>query len=453
MFYLGLIILLLISPASGAAIMPGIDVLQEREFQGLLHRKVGLVTNPSAVSRSGKSTLEILFQEKRIHLDALFGPEHGVYGTVPAGKYIKRFRESNTGIWVHSLYGETRAPSPRMLKGLDVVVYDMQDIGCRSYTYISTLGLVMQEAAKQGIEVMVLDRPNPMGGNRIEGPRLTPAFKSFVGQYNIPYVYGLTVGELAQWINAKFLAKPCKLTVVPMKGWYREMVWEETGLKWVSSSPNIPNITSARGFLATSFLGVGGVSTGVGEKFPFQVAAHEGWNGPSLARKLNAKGISGIRAEPFQFRARKGRWAGVLYEGVALDIQPKAKGNLASYGFHILEVIREETPGWRGLARANRESREMFDKLNGSSIPRVMFLNGKSASSIEEMWGSGLVQWAEERRPYLIYKNQPEPAPAVMNAKSMTSTNRPTAQQKEESRDREPSVMTAPQERKITPSP
>ncbi|MES2310070.1 MAG: DUF1343 domain-containing protein [Verrucomicrobiota bacterium] len=430
-----------------AEVMPGIDVLKEKDFQGLLYKNVGLVTNPSAVTREGKSTLEVLFQEKRIHLNALFGPEHGVYGSVPAGKYIQSFRESNTGIWVHSLYGETRAPSPRMMKGLDVVVYDMQDIGCRSYTYISTLGLVMQEAANQGIEVMVLDRPNPMGGNRIEGPRLSPAYKSFVGQYDIPYVYGLTIGELAQWINVKFLTKPCKLTVVPMKGWYREMVWEETGLKWISSSPNIPTIKSARGYLATSILGDVGVDTGVGEKFPFQVAAHEGWNGASMARKLNAHKISGIQAGPFQFRSKKGRWAGVLYEGVAIDIDPKAKGSLASYGFHVLEVIREETPSWKGLARANKESREMFDKLNGSSSYRVMFLNGKSASEIQESWGPGLARWVEERKPYLLYKNlpAPPPEPAVMTSKPLTSTNNPTAKKKEspEGTNNIP-VMTAP---------
>lgn len=427
-------------------VLPGIDVLVDKEFPGLLHKKVGLVTNPSAVSRSGKSTLQILFQEKRIHLNALFGPEHGVYGTVPAGKYISSFRESNTGIWVHSLYGTTRAPTPSMMKDLDIIIYDMQDIGCRSYTYISTLGLVMQEAQKQGIEVMVLDRPNPMGGNRIEGPGLVLAYKSFVGQYQIPYVYGLTIGELAQWINARYLSKPCKLTVIPMKGWHREMVWEETGLKWVSSSPNIPDIKSARGYIATSILGDVGVDTGVGEKFPFQVAMHEGWSGENMAKRFNAKGIQGVHAEPFSYRAKKGRWAGTLYSGIALGIDPKAKGILASCGFHILEVIRKENPEWKGLARADRESREMFDKLNGSTVPRVQFLSGKSAAEIEQSWAAGLVRWSEERKPYLIYANDPQPEPTVIGAKSPQSRV-PTGTPKEGIKESEKgAVMKAPKQ-------
>ncbi len=442
-----LILLLLSLPCYAEEVTPGVDVLVEKEFPGLLYKKVGLVTNPSAVSRNGKSTLQILFQEKRIQLKALFGPEHGVYGTVPAGKYISSFRESNTGIWVHSLYGQTRAPTPSMMKGLEVIVYDLQDIGCRSYTYISTLGLVMQEAQKQGIEVMVLDRPNPMGGNRIEGPGLVPAFKSFIGQYEIPYVYGLTVGELAQWINARYLSKPCKLTVITMKGWDRGMVWEQTGLKWVSSSPNIPDIQSARGYIATSILGDVGVDTGVGQKFPFQVAMHEGWSGAAMAKRLNAKGIEGVRAEPFSYRAKKGRWAGTLYSGVKLQIDPQARGILASYGFHILEVIRKENPKWKGLARANSEKRGLFDKLNGSTVPRVMFLNGKSAQEIEQTWAAGLVRWSEERKPFLIYLNERVPIPSMKGELSTSSKNSNESQDRPQGMVKNPkntSVINAP---------
>lgn len=400
-----------------SGVLPGIDVLEQGRFKELLGKRVGLVTNPSATSQSGRTTLQILRSQKSFDLVALFGPEHGVYGTVPAGKYVPSFRDSKTGLWVHSLYGATRSPTPSMLKGIDVMIYDMQDIGCRSYTYISTLGLVMQEAQKRGIEVMVLDRPNPMGGNRIEGPRLDPKFRSFIGQYDIPYVYGLTVGELAKWINARFLKTPCKLTVIPMKGWYREMVWEETGLKWVSTSPNIPTIESARGYLATSILGDVGVHSGVGEKFAFLVAAREGIDGNSMARRLNRIGVEGVKAEPFQFRTRTKRWGSVLYEGVYLKIDPEATGSLTGYGFHLLDAVRAEQPKWRGVSQAPAENRQLFDKLNGSSLLRKQFLSGMKSAQIQEGWKEGLQKWKEERKPFLAYEAvMPIPTPVIQKS-------------------------------------
>lgn len=404
-------------------VLPGIDVLEQRKFQGLIGKKVGLVTNPSGVSRDGRSTIDILFKQKTFTLVSLFGPEHGVYGKVPAGKYVPSFRDSRTGLWVHSLYGETRAPTPKMLRGIDVIVYDMQDIGCRSYTYISTLGLVMQEAQKLNIEVMVLDRPNPMGGNRIEGPRLNPQFKSFIGQYDIPYVYGLTVGELAKWINDRFLKKPCRLTVIPMKNWYREMVWEETGLKWVSTSPNIPNIESARGYLATSILGDVGIHSGVGEKFPFLIAAREGIDGNSMARRLNRHGVEGVKAEPIRFRSSHKKWSHITYSGVYLRIQPEGKGSLTGYGFHLLDAIRAEASQWRGVSRAPAEKRQLFDKLNGSDIPRKLFLSGGNSSQIQSKWTVGLTQWKEERKPYLMYDSvMPSPELKIESIPSAESS-------------------------------
>ena len=230
-------------------VQPGVEVLEELDFKGLVGRRVGLVTNPSGVDRKLRSTVDILFNAPGVNLVALYGPEHGVRGDVYAGDKVADAVDEATGLPVYSLYGATRQPTAEMLKGVDVVVYDIQDVGARSYTFISTLGLVMRRCAELGIEVMVLDRPNPLGGNKIEGCYVEAPFNSFVSQYKIPYVYGLTVGELAMLINEEGLNRgqkgdqehiKCKLTVIPMKGWTRDMLFEDTSLPWVLPSPNIP---------------------------------------------------------------------------------------------------------------------------------------------------------------------------------------------------------------------
>ncbi len=230
-----------------AVVSLGIDELEKSNFALLQGKRVGLITNPSGADSKGRSAISVFYHGTGFKLVKLFGPEHGIDGKTEAGLHVDSSHDKLTGLPVCSLYGDTRRPTPQMLAGLDVLVYDVQDLGSRSYTFISTLGYVMEEASQYNLEVIVLDRPNPLGGIRIEGPRLDPTVKSFVGLYDIPYVYGLTPGELAQWINAKYLSKPCKLTVVAMTGWTRNMVWEDTGLHWIPTSPNIPTIGAARG--------------------------------------------------------------------------------------------------------------------------------------------------------------------------------------------------------------
>jgi uncharacterized protein YbbC (DUF1343 family) len=271
------IILLLLVTASAIAsaqVKPGIDVLREKGFEPLRGKRVGLITNPTGVDRQLRSTIDILHEAAGVELVALYGPEHGVRGEYPAGELIDNKLDPETGIPMFSLYGRTRKPTPEMLKGVDVLVYDIQDIGSRSYTYISTLGLAMEAAAENNIELVVLDRPNPLGGHKFEGPLVEPGFISFVSQFPIPYVHGFTVGELAHFLNEEGLLAngvKCKLTVIEMQGWNRQMLFEDTGLHWVPSSPHIPHTHSAYFYPVSGILGelyVVNIGVGLYPSFP-----------------------------------------------------------------------------------------------------------------------------------------------------------------------------------------
>ena len=262
-------------------VKPGIDVLRERGFDILQGKRVGLITNATGVTSDLQSTVDVLFNAPGIKLVALYSPEHGVRGDVDAGKEINGFNDPRTGLPVYSLYGKTRRPTKEMLQGIDVLVYDIQDIGVRSYTYISTMGLAMEAAAENGIKFVVLDRPNPLTGERVEGAMLEPKFKSFIGEYPIPYVYGMTTGELAQmingeqWLNDGILPPApsrCDLTVVTMKGWKRSMWWDETGLTWVPTSPHIPHSFTTIFAVLTGLLGeLGTANQGIGYTLPFEL--------------------------------------------------------------------------------------------------------------------------------------------------------------------------------------
>ena len=274
----------------------GIEVLRERQFDCLQGKRVGLCTNPTGVDRNLKSTIDILYEAPEVNLVALFGPEHGVRGNIHAGDVIQSEVDPKTGITMYSLFGKYRKPTREMLDSIDVMVYDIQDIGSRSFTYISTLGNLMEACAEYGKELVVLDRPNPLGGEKIEGCCVEEGYYSFVSQFHIPYIYGLTCGELALMLNGENMqtAEPraraeqgrgkCSLTVVPMEGWRRSMTWAETGLPWVISSPHIPEPVSACFYPVTGIFGeLGYFSIGVGYTLPFQLFAAEWINADSLA--------------------------------------------------------------------------------------------------------------------------------------------------------------------------
>ena len=280
------LLLLGVSALAAPRVKPGIEVLRDHGFAGLEGKRVGLVTNPSGVDSRLNSTIDILFEALNVKLVALYAPEHGVRGDVYAGGKVESGKDEHTGLPVHSLFGSTRQPTREMLQGVDIMVYDIQDVGSRSYTFISTLGLVMRTCAEMGIPVMVLDRPNPLGGNKVEGPLVRDGYHSFVSQYKIPYIYGLTVGELATLINEEGLncgqngkAAPlkCKLTVIPMEGWTRDMLFGDTGLPWILPSPNIPYAETAICYPSAGLCGemYNYLNIGIGYTLPFATFAEE----------------------------------------------------------------------------------------------------------------------------------------------------------------------------------
>ena len=409
--------------ARAATISLGIDELEKTNFAALNGKRVGLVTNPSGADSTGRSAIDVLYQGQNAgyHLVKLFGPEHGINGTVRAGHEFSNSHDPRTGLPVYALYntpqGEFRHPTHQMFSGLDAVVYDVQDLGNRSYTFISTLGYVMDECAKDNIEAIVLDRPNPLGGIRIEGPRLDPTVNSFVGLYDIPYVYGLTPGELALWINAKYLPQPCRLTVIAMKNWTRGMVWEDTGLKWIPTSPNVPTIGAARGYTATGILGEIGIESGIGGPKPFEAIAGRDWPDGILAKRFNALHIPGVHATPWHYNA------GSDYDGVYLQIDPRNAGNLTAISFQAIEILEQEVNRFTAFGHTKADEREMFDKVVGNHSLRVQLIRRRPVTDIVSSWNAGIARWAVERQPYLLYGlTPPHPAASGVVAASTALT-------------------------------
>lgn len=393
-------------PAWAANVRLGNEVLVETGFKAVKGKKLGLITNPSGVNSKLEMTLDVLRSTPGVELTALFGPEHGIYGDVPAGDKIQSRKDERTGLPVHSLYGATRKPTPEMLKGLDALVYDLQDTGCRSYTYISTMGLAMEACAESGLEFIVLDRPNPLGGNRVEGPLVEEPFRSFVSQWDVPYVYGMTCGELAQMINKEgWIKKPCKLTVVPLKGWQRSMAWHDTGLPWVPTSPHVPHGDSPMFQVGTGMLGeIGGVSIGIGYTLPFQCIAGPGIDPQKLAAALNGYSLPGIRFKPVTYKPYYGAFKDQVIGGVQVYFTDRANAPLTALNFYALEALKK-TAGLDVFSKAVQEKKSfaMFDKVNGTDSTRKALQAGKSAAEIVQAWKPVEDAFRAKRRSFLLY--------------------------------------------------
>ena len=387
-------------------IKTGIEMLKETNFEVLKGKRIGLITNPTGVDNQLKSTIDILHEAPSVQLVALYGPEHGVRGDVYAGDKVDTFVDSNTGLPVYSLYGKTRKPSKEMIANIDALVYDIQDIGTRSYTYISTMYLAMQAAAENGIEFIVLDRPNPLTGTKVEGCLTEDNFISFVSQLKIPYIYGLTCGELAKLINEEFMhEKPCKLTVVKMKKWKRKMSFDDTGLPWLPASPHIPFAHSANYYPASGILGeLGYLSIGVGYTLPFELFAAEWIDAEEFAKALNEKKLSGIIFRPIHIKPYYSVGQGKNLQGVQVYITDFQKARLSDIQFHVMEVAAQLYPDRKVFEHADEKRFDMFDKVCGTDFIRKEFSKNYRFSDIQSYWTKDEASFKALSKKYYLYR-------------------------------------------------
>lgn len=399
--------LTLISISNAQTIKTGLQVLVEDDFAPLRGKRVGLITNPTGVNAKLKSTVDILFEAKGVNLVALYGPEHGVRGDYSAGDHVSSAKDDKTGLPVHSLYGKTRKPTAEMLKGIDVLVYDIQDIGSRSYTYISTMGLAMEAAAENGVEFIILDRSNPLGGEKMEGPLVKPGFISFVSQFPIPYVHGLTCGELATFLNEEKLLKngvQCNLKVIPMEGWRRDMIFEETGLPWVPSSPHIPHPHSPYYYPVSGILGELYVySIGVGYTLPFQLFAAPWIDAEKLTKNLNDLNLPGVTFRPIHFKPYYSVSKGELVHGVQVHLTDPKTAPLSLIQFYFLQESHKLWPDKNVFELCEPSRFSMFDKVCGIDEIRLRFSEKFEVSSIIDLWEKDVEPFRNKVKKYFLY--------------------------------------------------
>jgi uncharacterized protein YbbC (DUF1343 family) len=387
-----------------AQVKTGIDVLEERGFGVLKGKRVGLVTNPTGVDRQLRSTVDILYEN--VDLRALYGPEHGVRGDFSAGDRVGDQVDRETGLPVYSLYGKSRKPSPESLENVDVIVYDIQDIGVRSYTFISTMGLVMEAAAELGKEVVILDRPNPLGGIRVEGPVVEDGYSSFVSQYAIPYIYGLTCGELARLLNGEKMLSggvSCRLTVVPMEGWEREMTFDGTGLQWVPTSPHIPQYTTAFYYPATGIIGeLDPAMIGIGYTLPFQALVTENIDAQRLSDSMNALGLHGVLFRPIYLKPYYMDQKGVPMQGVQIYLTDLVNAGLTEIQFLFLQEAHKIDPEFNPF-RGKEDRYTMFDKVCGSDFLRKSMLESFDFEKLRFYWNGDRDWFILLSKNYYLY--------------------------------------------------
>jgi uncharacterized protein YbbC (DUF1343 family) len=389
---------------AAADVKLGIDTLREDGFKILQNKRVGLVAHPASVDAQLTPTVEVLRNAPGVQLVALFGPEHGVWGDEYGGDKIPDRTDPSTGLPVYSLYGATRKPTPQMLENLDVLVFDLQDIGSRSYTFISTMKVCLEACAENAIEFVVLDRPNPLGGERIEGPPLVKGFESFIGLIDVPYVHGMTMGELAQYVRDDIAPGYRKLTVVKMSGWERDMVWEDTRLGWIPTSPHIPHVSSCAAYAATGILGeLHAVSIGVGYTLPFEIVGSPSVNGDELASALNrhytvSTGRPGLFFRSARFKPFYHTHQGEPCQGVQVHIDPRTSPTLVEINYRLIEAL-----GGAAVFQGSEKRHGSFDKASGSDGPRKWITAGRDLDELFSQWKAQCDAFRESRQKHLLY--------------------------------------------------
>lgn len=408
-----ILLLLLIVPwvslnAEESRVYLGIDVLEEKRFSVLKGKRVGILTHPAGVNRRGISTIDVLFRSRYVKVVALFGPEHGIYGNEKANQPVDNQIDAKTNLPIYSLYGRYRKPQPEMLANIDTLVVDLQDIGVRSYTYISCMLYAMEACFENNVEVVILDRPNPLGGHKIDGPLLDKEWESYVGAFPVPYLHALTIGELAilaksmpDWMNIeKKIRERGRLKVIPMRGWKRSMLWPQTGLKWIATSPYIPSFSSVLGYAMTG-LGAqeGGFSHGIGTPYPFRLLAHKKISPNLLIQNLKALDIDGLDYKIIRTKNNKGKSVSGIYVGINnwKNLKP------TELSFHMmLMVIEYEKPSPFEITNSS----ELFNKHVGSSKWWSELIQSKRKPNIQyfmKIWKEQHDRYKQKIEKYLIY--------------------------------------------------
>ncbi|MEO6836462.1 MAG: DUF1343 domain-containing protein [Candidatus Tumulicola sp.] len=383
-------------PLPAAALELGDDVFLRSAWRDLGARSVGVIANQSGVTSSLEPIVDAIRRRGNVRIKAIFAPEHGLRGDRTAGAAVGSYVDAQSGLPVYSLYGATRHPSAAMLDGIDVLLFDIQDVGSRAYTYVSTMAYAMQSAKAHGKEFWVLDRPNPVGGTTVEGPVLEPAFESFIGLYPIAMRHGMTVGELAQLFNDRF-GIGAKLRVVAMNGWRRSMIWRDTGLQWVQTSPNVPEWQTTFVYLCTGLIDNAGINNGTGFTKPFFLAGMAGVDGARLAARLNARDLPGVWFRPAAWTPIAGFWKGRELGGVELVVFDPRRFFAVRTAVEILVAVRRLFPTVIKVDAA------ALDRDWGTSSLRRGLLDGSSAEAIVAGWSQSVAGFNALRAKYLLY--------------------------------------------------
>ena len=380
-------------PAPRERVMTGLDVLRSQGFAPLDGKRVGLITNHTGLARDGATAIDLLHDAKNLELVALFGPEHGIRGVLDAN--VPAATDTRTGLPIHSLYGDSRRPTAAMLEGLDALVIDLQDVGARFYTYMTTMAYAMEEAAKRKLPVFVLDRPNPIDGFQIEGPTLDKTQLSFIGYFPMPIRHGMTIGELAKLFNGENRIG-ADLTVVQVRNWKREDWFDDTGLTWVNPSPNMRNLNEA-----TLYPGIGAIegtnlSVGRGTDTPFEQVGAPWIDGPRLAEALNARQLPGIRFYPVRFTPASSKYAGEECQGVFMIVTDRVALRPVRVGVEIAAALSK--------SYGARFELEASERLMGSTDTINRIRAGEDPAAITASWSAGEGRWRLLRNQYLLYR-------------------------------------------------
>ncbi|MCM3245398.1 MULTISPECIES: exo-beta-N-acetylmuramidase NamZ family protein [Cytobacillus] len=380
----------------------GVEVLLNDKKDLIEGKRVGLITNPTGVDQNLNSIVDILHNDPDVELTALYGPEHGVRGSAQAGEYVEYYIDEKTGLPVYSLYGKTKKPTPEMLENIDVLLFDIQDVGTRFYTYIYTMAYAMEAAKENNIPLIVLDRPNPQGGTKVEGPVLDMKYSSFVGNYSIPLRHGMTVGELAELFNEEFEIG-AELTVVKMNGWKREMYYDDTSLPFVMPSPNMPTLETALVYPGAALIEGTNVSEGRGTTKPFELIGAPFINADDLAGHLNSLNLPGVTFRAASFTPSFSKHAGKLSHGIQIHVTHRDAFKPVETGLHIVKAIHDMYPEDFEFRAENSAGISFFDNLMGNGWVREDIEEGKPVEEISSKWQKELKQFNKTREEYLLY--------------------------------------------------